>query len=63
MHATCLQLSTNSYNYITILITNIVKIMEIQKPVKAQKYTIPAVGAVLVQEGKLVAAVVAVVGA
>ena len=37
--------------------------MEIQKPFKAQKHTIPAVGAVLVQEGKLVAAAVAVVGA
>ena len=35
--------------------------MEIQKPFKAQKHTISAVGAVLVQEGKLVAAAVAVV--
>ena len=45
-------------------ITNIVEIMEIQKPFKAQKHssTIPAV---LVQEGKLhvVATAVAVVGA
>ena len=37
--------------------------METQKPFKAQKHTIAAVGAVLVQEGKLVAAAVAVVGA